>query len=205
MKQNLIDILDLFEKQEIKLFFQIFNPALVQLYHMDKMELSVDVRIDFEQILEKYLPDIISAYLAIPMSEHNQVLRHDKTATEILVEQLILLKHQIDTLWQRAIEDKKTKFIVMNRKLNSIHTSSLDLEMTHETEQKNLPDNLPIYNLEQDIQTMLREYRSQRTWNNGFKTQAEQQRISQKKGLTPVTFSLIVLVILFLLVILLLF
>ncbi len=133
MNEKIGTIIDTFKSQEdLKnetLIF--FSPSLAQLEHiLEKkyINLPVQLRIEVDALVDNHIPKSLNKYMALPLlSRTTDIIKDNKTAREILIEELNLFKQQINDLLERINEEDKSNFLAINRKFNTLH-GELQLE-----------------------------------------------------------------------------
>lgn len=186
MNEKIGIIIDTFKSQEdLKnetLIF--FSPSLAQLEHiLEKkyINLPVQLRIEVDALVDNHIPKSLNKYMALPLlSRTTDIIKDNKTAREILIEELNLFKQQINDLLERINEEDKSNFLAINRKFNTLHG---ELQLEREVFQ---PLELePInQNWEKEGEKLLAQ--SVGTWETAFKRPSKE--LVKKKGLSPSAF-----------------
>lgn len=184
MDQKIKDIITRFNEQEdlkhnVLEFFCVSLLKLQQL--LDKQTtLEQFLNIEINHLVEKEIHKVLDAYLQIPIDIRNTVIRDNKTGKQLLVEQLAALNVKIEDIWQKSVNTQR--IVVMHRKITE--GTEINAELAPEK-----------YTL--DIEAEAREFVQSFESFDNFKKREE----STDKGLTPLKFlSVAVLLILFLLI-----
>lgn len=194
MNEYIGNIIDLFRKEEDLKgeTLTFFSPTLVLLTYIDKKikeeNISIENKIQYEQLVEKHIPQIISKYTAIPLTiRTNTVIKDNKTPRELLIEELSIIYKQVESLWDNVLDDDKSNFLAIHRKFNDNGGSQETRQLAGELELEKSPQ----WDIQQDAEKLLQETKG--NWETNF--MRPKSELKKKKGITPAHFFLGFLVI----------
>lgn len=122
---TLASSVSLFQQPDLAQLWAFFSPAVLQLKEMQdfyreypkKNQMDYDLIIQLERIIEKSLPDLLMSYTQLPLSgRQTEVIQHNKTAWQFLHDNLILLKQEVQTLYEQFFQQQGKTLAILYRK-----------------------------------------------------------------------------------------